>query len=88
MVEESAKSFATCLVGSVRISGWAGERSAGGGHYLSDTADVLVAVLFGKAQVLVEPETHIVTVEPVSGQADVEQVLLKGGRDGRLARGR
>ncbi len=87
MVEESAKSFATCWVGSGRISGWAWEPGRGV-RYLSDTADVLVAVLFGEAQVLVEPETHIVAVEPVRGQANVEQVLLEGGRDGRLARGR
>lgn len=56
--------------------------------YLGDAADVLVAVLLGKAQVLVQAEAHIVAVEAVGGQADVEEVLLEGGGHSGLARGR
>lgn len=55
--------------------------------YLSDTADVLVPVLFGEPEVLVQAEAHIVAVQSVAGQALLEEVLLEGGGDGRLARG-
>lgn len=54
---------------------------------LGDAANVLVAVLFAEAQVLVEAEADVVAVEAVGGQAEVQQVLLEGGGDGRLARG-
>lgn len=56
--------------------------------YLSNAADVLVAVLLREAQVLVQAEAHVVAVEPVRGQAEVQQVLLEGRGDGRLARRR
>ncbi len=56
--------------------------------YLSNATDVLIAILLGESQVLVQPEAHIVTVEPVGGEADMEQVLFKCSCDGRLARGR
>lgn len=49
--------------------------------YLSNATDVLVTVLLRKAQVLVQPEAHIVAVEPVGRQADVKQVLLEGRRN-------
>lgn len=55
--------------------------------YLSDTANVLIAVLLTEAQVLVEAEADVVAVEAVRGQAQVQQVLFKGGGDGGLARG-
>lgn len=54
---------------------------------LTDAADVLVAVGLGEAQVLVEAEAHVVAVEAVGGEAQVEEVLLQGGGDGGLARG-
>ncbi|TLS23288.1 uncharacterized protein PpBr36_05932 [Pyricularia pennisetigena] len=57
------------------------------GH-LGDPADVFVAVLFREAQVLVEPEPHVVAVEPVRRQAQVQQVLLQRRRHRRLARRR
>lgn len=56
--------------------------------YLGDAADVLVAVLLGEAEVLVQAEAHIVAVEPVRGQSNVQQVLFQGRGDGGLARGR
>lgn len=54
---------------------------------LADAADVLVAVGLGEAQVLVEAEAHVVAVEAVGGEAQVQEVLLEGGGDGRFARG-
>lgn len=54
---------------------------------LADAADVLVAVGLGEAQVLVEAEAHVVAVEAVGGEAQVQEVLLQGGGDGGLARG-
>ena len=56
-------------------------------YYLGDTADVLVAVLLGKAKVLVQAEADIVAVEAVGGDAEVEEMLLEGCCDGGLARG-
>lgn len=56
------------------------------GH-LADAADVLVAVLFREAQVLVEPEAHVVAVEAVGRQAQVQEMLLQGRGDGGFARG-
>lgn len=41
------------------------------GPYLSNAANVLVAVLLGKPQVLVQPEAHIVAVKPVRRQAEM-----------------
>lgn len=58
------------------------------GAYLSNPPDVLLAILGREPQVLVQPETHIVAVEPVGLQAELEQVLLEGRRDGRFARRR
>lgn len=54
---------------------------------LCDAANVLVAVLFGKAQVLVQAEADIVAVEAVGGEAQVQKVLLEGGGDGGFSRG-
>lgn len=55
--------------------------------YLGDTTNVLIAILLAETQVLVEAEAHVVAVEAVRGEAQVQQVLLEGGRDGGLARG-
>lgn len=55
---------------------------------LGNAADVLVAVLLGEAQVLVEPEADVVAVEAVGVDAELQQVLLEGCGDGGLARGR
>jgi hypothetical protein len=49
--------------------------------------DVLVPVLLGEAQVLVEPEAHVVAVEAVRGVSEVQEVLLERGCDGGFARG-
>lgn len=54
---------------------------------LTNAADVLVAVLLGEAQVLVQTEAHVVAIETVGGQPQVEEMLLEGGSDGGLARG-
>lgn len=56
--------------------------------YLADAPDVLGAVLVGEAEVLVEAEAHVVAVEAVGGQAEVQEVLLERRRHRRLARGR
>lgn len=55
---------------------------------LADAADVLVAVLFAEAEVLVEAEADVVAVEAVRGEAKVDEVLFEGCGDGGLARGR
>lgn len=52
---------------------------------LANAADVLVAVGLGEAQILVEAEAHVVAVEAVGGEAQVQEVLLEGGGDGGLA---
>lgn len=57
------------------------------GH-LGNAADVFVAVLFRKAQVLIEPEPDVVAVQPVRGQAQVQKVLLQRRCHRRLARRR
>ena len=54
--------------------------------YLCDAPDVLVAVLLREAQILVQAEPHIVAVQPVRGQSQVQQVLLQRRRHRRLAR--
>lgn len=54
---------------------------------LADAADVLVAVGLGEAQVLVEAEAHVVAVEAVGGEAQVQEVLLERGGHGGLAGG-
>ncbi|CCF32536.1 hypothetical protein CH063_04912 [Colletotrichum higginsianum] len=64
-----------------------GERR-GFGAYLCDATDVLVAVLFGETEVLVEPEPNVVAIQTVGGNSQVQQMLFKGGGNGRLARGR
>jgi hypothetical protein len=54
--------------------------------YLRYPPDILIPVLLGEAQVLVEPEAHIVAVESICGVAQVQQVLLERGCDGRFTR--
>lgn len=56
--------------------------------YLADAPDVLGAVLVGEAEVLVEAEAHVVAVEAVGGEPEVQEVLLEGRGHRRLARGR
>ena len=56
------------------------------GH-LADAADVLVARLFVKAQVLVQAEADVVAIQAVGCETQVQQVLLEGCGDGGLARG-
>ena len=55
--------------------------------YLCDAPDVLVAVLLREPQILVQAEPHIVAVQPVRGQSQVQQVLLQRRSHCRLARG-
>lgn len=56
--------------------------------YLSYPANVLIPVLLREAKVLVQAEANVVAVEAVGSEAEVEQVLLEGSRNGGLARGR
>lgn len=56
--------------------------------YLSNPSNILLPILGREAQVLVQPEPHIIAVQPISRQAEFEQVLLERSRDGGFARGR
>jgi hypothetical protein len=85
IVELSAKSRATCEKGSLAIC--AVHRCAERLYatYLCYPPDVLISVLLTEAQVLVQAETHIVAVEAVRGESEMEKVLLECGCDGRFA---
>lgn len=54
------------------------------GH-LTDTADVLVSGLLVESEILVQAETHIVTVQTVGAEALLEKVLLECCGDGGLS---
>lgn len=56
--------------------------------HLGNSADVLVSVLLREAEILVQAKSHIVAVEAVGRDAEMEEVLLERGRDGGLAGGR
>lgn len=56
------------------------------GSYLSNAPDVLVPVLLAEAEILVQPKAHVVAIETVCSEAQVQQVLLERSRDGRLSR--
>lgn len=79
MVVESAKSLATWTKSAL-----ARERHIQQAIYLRNTADVLLAVLGRKAQILVQSEADIVAVKSVRGQTQVEQMLFEGSRNGRF----
>ena len=53
--------------------------------YLGDPPDVLVAVLFREAKVLVQAEAYVVAIETVGREALLQQVLLERCGDGRFA---
>lgn len=55
-------------------------------RHLGHAPDVLLAVLLGEAQVLVQPRADVVAVEPVRHDAPAHQVRLQLERHGRLAR--
>lgn len=55
--------------------------------YLSDTPDVLFSVLGRETKVLVQTESDIVAIQSVGLETKVEEVLLKGDGNGRLAGG-
>ena len=54
------------------------------GTYLANTANVLVARLLIEAEVLIETEANVVTIEAVGELLEVKQMLLKRTSDGRL----
>lgn len=54
--------------------------------YLSDASDVLYTILGGEAQVFVQAESHIVTVQSVSLVSEVEEVLFQSSSDGGFSR--
>ena len=56
--------------------------------YLSDPPDVLVPALLVETQILVQTESHIVTIKSVRCEPLVEKVLLQGSSNGGFARGR
>lgn len=51
------------------------------GH-LGDTADVLLAVLLGEAQIFVQPSPDVISIQTVGRDALANQVLLQSKRDG------
>lgn len=53
------------------------------GH-LADSADILLAVLWGKAEVLVEAVSDVVSIQAVCRDALRHEVLLQGEGDGRF----
>ena len=55
------------------------------GSYLCYPSNILIPVCLGEAQVFVESESHIVAVETVGCEAQVEKVLLERGCDGGFA---
>ena len=57
------------------------------GHF-TDAANILLPVLGGKPQVLVQPCPDVVTVQYISGNSPTTEVLLKGKRNGCLASSR
>ena len=57
------------------------------GHF-TDAADILLPVLGGKSQVLVQPCPDVVTVKYISRNSPTTEVLLKGKRNGCLASSR
>jgi hypothetical protein len=73
------------VVGLVVGSGVCKEASQLGRPYLSNTPDVLVPVLLAEPKVLVQSKAHIVAIETVGGEAQVQQVLLERSCDGRLS---
>jgi len=54
------------------------------GH-LCNTADVLLAVYGGEAQVLVQAVANVVSVQRVAGNRVGHEKLLQGKADGRLS---
>jgi hypothetical protein len=91
MVEESAKSLATyhhtitSVLGSGCIACSSLECTRHDMTYLSYPPDVLVPVFLRESKVLVQTEAHIVAVETVCAVAQVQEVLLECGCDGRFA---
>lgn len=70
--------FAAC---AVRLRN-KGSRDA----YLSNTPNVLVPVLFAESEIFVQPKAHVVAIETVGSEAQVQQVLFECCCDGRLSR--
>jgi hypothetical protein len=56
--------------------------------YLSNSPNVLIAVLLTETQIFVQPKSHIVAVQSVRSEPQVQQVLLERRRDGRFSRRR
>lgn len=50
--------------------------------YLSYPPDILIAILLRKPQILVQSESHIVAVETVRRETQVQKVLLERCGDG------
>jgi len=56
--------------------------------YLRYPPNILIPVLLGEAQILVEAEAHIIAVKTVRSVSKVQKVLLERCRDGGFARRR
>ena len=55
--------------------------------YLGDPSNVFIPVLLREAQVLVQAKSHIVAVQTVGCEAEVQKVLFECSGDGRLSGG-
>ena len=54
-------------------------------YHLGNAADVFRSVLGRKTEILVQTKANVVTVQTVGGNAVMEEVLLKCGRDSGFA---
>lgn len=82
-VVESAKSLATCVGGMLVFFAHRCGRTLE--MYLCDASNVLFAIFRREAQVLVQAEADIVAVQSVGLETLLEEVLLEGFGDRRLA---
>lgn len=52
--------------------------------HLADSPDVLISRFLVEAEILVEAETNVVTIQTVDKLLEMQQMLLQGTSDGRL----
>ena len=94
IVEESAKSFATCFphmlwlapllipcpfYEKAKLPSTSKEKSK---TNLTDPPNVLISVLLTKPQILIQTKAHVIAIQTVCCETQVEEVLLKRCRDG------
>ena len=52
--------------------------------YLSDPSDIFDSGFLVEAEIPIQPEANVVTIEPVGKFVQVQKVLLESTSDGRL----